>query len=64
MDTNCNFDVVAIGGGPAGLTAGLYATRARLKVLLLEKMGFGGQLLTYEKLDNYPGFPEQAWSKE
>jgi len=40
------------------LTAGLYAARARLKTILLEKMGFGGQLLTYEKVENYPGFPE------
>jgi len=52
------FDIAIIGGGPAGLTAGLYAARARLKVILLERMGFGGQLLTYEKVDNYPGFPE------
>ncbi len=51
-------DMVIIGGGPAGLTAGLYAARARLNALLLEQMGFGGQLLTYERVDNYPGFPE------
>src|SRR5512147_2559118 len=51
-------DIVIIGGGPAGLTAGLYAARARLKTLLVEQMGFGGQLLTYEKVENYPGFPE------
>lgn len=52
------YDTLIIGGGPAGLTAGLYAARARLKVILTERMGFGGQLLTYEKVDNYPGFPE------
>jgi thioredoxin reductase (NADPH) len=52
------YDMVIIGGGPAGLAAGLYAARARLKVVLVEKMGFGGQLLTYEKVENYPGFPE------
>ncbi|HOI93740.1 MAG TPA: thioredoxin-disulfide reductase [Syntrophobacter fumaroxidans] len=58
MKMNDIYDIAIIGGGPAGLTAGLYAARARLKVLLLERMGFGGQLLTYEKVDNYPGFPE------
>ena len=40
------------------MTAGLYAARARLNAILLERMGFGGQLLTYEKVENYPGFPE------
>ncbi|MCE5243618.1 MAG: thioredoxin-disulfide reductase [Syntrophobacteraceae bacterium] len=52
------YDIVIIGGGPAGLTAGLYAARARMKAVLVERMGFGGQLLTYERVDNYPGFPE------
>lgn len=51
-------DIVIIGGGPAGLTAGLYAARARMNAVLIEKVGFGGQLLTYEKVENYPGFPE------
>jgi thioredoxin reductase (NADPH) len=55
---NDAYDIVIIGGGPAGLTAGLYAARSRLKAVLLERMGFGGQLLTYERVDNYPGFPE------
>jgi thioredoxin reductase (NADPH) len=58
MNTNEIYDIVIIGGGPAGLTAGLYAARARLKTVLLERMGFGGQLLTYEQVENYPGFPE------
>jgi len=53
-----NFDVVIVGGGPAGLTAGLYAARARMKCVLLEKMMMGGQIATTEMVDNYPGFPE------
>jgi len=53
-----SFDVVIVGGGPAGLTAGLYAARARLKCVLLEKMMMGGQIATTEMVDNYPGFPE------
>ena len=55
MDTV--YDIVIIGGGPAGLTAGIYAARARMKVLLLEKMMCGGQILTAHLIENYPGFP-------
>ncbi|MFA6356421.1 MAG: thioredoxin-disulfide reductase [Candidatus Omnitrophota bacterium] len=51
-----DYDVVIIGGGPAGLTAGIYASRARLKTLLIEKMMPGGQILTSPLLENYPGF--------
>ena len=58
MAGNKIHDLIIIGGGPAGLTAGLYAARARLDVVLFEQMGFGGQLLTYERVENYPGFPE------
>lgn len=51
------YDVIIIGGGPAGLTAGLYSSRARMKTLLLEKMIMGGQVMTTTKVENYPGFP-------
>ncbi|MBT4364061.1 MAG: thioredoxin-disulfide reductase [Desulfobacteraceae bacterium] len=55
---NPEYDLVIIGGGPAGLTAGLYAARARLKVILLEKAAIGGQILVTDWIENYPGFPE------
>lgn len=53
-----NFDTVIIGGGPAGLSAGLYAARAGLRSLLLEKSLLGGQAITTDRVENYPGFPE------
>lgn len=53
-----NYDVIIIGGGPAGLSAAQYAGRANLKVLLIEEMALGGQGLVIESLENYPGFPE------
>ncbi len=52
------FDVIIIGGGPAGLTAGLYTSRARLKTLLIEKGLIGGQVTTTEFIENYPGFED------
>jgi len=52
------YDIIIIGGGPAGLTAGLYASRANLNSLLIEKGLVGGQISTAEKVDNYPGFPD------
>ncbi|MHB1162214.1 MAG: NAD(P)/FAD-dependent oxidoreductase, partial [Chloroflexota bacterium] len=50
------YDVVIVGGGPAGLTAGLYASRAKLRAVLIEKKWPGGQLLNTERVEDYPGF--------
>jgi len=55
---NVDYDLVIVGGGPAGLTAGLYAARARLNVILIEKIVPGGQVVTTDWVENYPGFPE------
>ena len=52
------YDLIIIGGGPAGLTAGLYASRARLSTLLIEKGVIGGQITNAELVENYPGFPQ------
>ncbi|MDD2463443.1 MAG: thioredoxin-disulfide reductase [Desulfobulbus sp.] len=52
------YQLIIVGGGPAGLTAGLYAARGRLNVLLLEKGATGGQVLVTDWVDNYPGFAE------
>jgi thioredoxin reductase (NADPH) len=50
------YDVIIIGGGPAGLTAAIYASRARLSTVLIEKLGAGGQAAVTDKVENYPGF--------
>jgi len=50
-------DLIIIGGGPAGLTAALYAGRSRLDTFLIEKMSLGGRILMSETIENYPGFP-------
>ena len=56
MDKSC--DIIIIGGGPAGLTAGIYAARARLDTLLIEKLMVGGQIATADIVENFPGFPK------
>jgi thioredoxin reductase (NADPH) len=53
-----NYQVVIIGGGPAGLAAGLYCARSRLDTLLIEKGVIGGQITNAERVENYPGFPK------
>jgi thioredoxin reductase (NADPH) len=52
------YDVIIIGGGPAGLTAGIYTSRARISTLLIEKLGIGGQASITDRIENYPGFIE------
>ncbi|CAM3090817.1 thioredoxin reductase (NADPH) [Lactobacillus bombicola] len=53
-----NYDVIIIGAGPGGLTAALYASRANLSVLLLDRGLYGGQMNNTDAIDNYPGFSE------
>ncbi len=52
------YDLICVGGGPASLTAALYAAREGLDVLVIEKSGLGGQAGVTERLDNFPGFPD------
>ncbi len=56
--SDTDHQLIIIGGGPAGLTAGLYAARDRLQVILVEKGVAGGQVLVTDWVDNYPGFPD------
>ena len=57
-ESSNQYDIIIIGGGPAGLTAGIYTARARLKSLLIERGAIGGQILNTEWVENYSGFPE------
>jgi thioredoxin reductase (NADPH) len=52
------YQVIVVGGGPAGLVAGIYLARDRLESLLIERAGFGGQIVNAEWVENFPGFPE------
>ena len=59
-----DYQIIIIGGGPAGLTAGLYASRAQLQTVLLEAMIPSGQAYMSERIENYPGFPDGVSGKE
>jgi alkyl hydroperoxide reductase subunit AhpF len=50
------YDVIIIGGGPAGLSAGIYALRASMRTVLIEKASPGGQVTLSDEIENYPGF--------
>ena len=52
------YDVIVLGGGPGGYTAALYAVRAGLKTLVIEKLSAGGQMALTPQIDNYPGFED------
>lgn len=56
--SDADYQLIIVGGGPAGLTAGLYAGRAKIKTALLAKGVLGGQVLITDRIENYPGFPE------
>ena len=52
------YDLIIIGGGPAGLSAGIYGGRARMKTLIIEKGSLGGRAFTTREIVNYPGYKE------
>lgn len=55
MNTTNHFDVIVIGAGPAGLTAGIYLSRARLRTLIVSEGTVGGQMILTHEIANYPG---------
>lgn len=64
MSDSATYDAIVIGGGPAGLTAGMYLARAGKKTLLLEQGLLGGQIVQTHHVENYPGFPEGSSGKQ
>ena len=54
------YDLIIIGGGPAGLSAAIYAARARMKTLILERIKVGGQIVITDEVANYPGSVQHA----
>ena len=58
MSNNHVYDMIVVGGGPGGYTAALYAARAGLDTIVLEKLSAGGQMALTEQIDNYPGFED------
>ncbi|HSW36697.1 MAG TPA: thioredoxin-disulfide reductase [Candidatus Limnocylindrales bacterium] len=58
MNEKQPYDMIILGGGPAGITAAIYAVRAGLSTVILENMSLGGEIVSTERLDNYPAFPD------